>query len=34
MDTESDLGYRDSHFYGESLIKGECDYEQIHKKND
>ena len=32
--TESDLGYRDSHFYGESLIKGEYDYEQMHKKND
>ena len=31
--TESDYGYRDSHFYGECLIKGECDYEQMEKKN-
>ena len=31
--TESDLGYRDSHNYGESLIKGEYDYEKILKKD-
>ena len=30
--TESDYGYRDSHLYYESMIKGEYDYEQILKK--